>query len=298
MVDFDSPGGYQQLFRLRIAVTDSRFDRFRRVASEEEYLALPLEDRGSIEYHILNAAGTETRVAREVYDKVDDERKGSLVYYQRERPRLADIEVWTQGDNISLGVIDGGGSVALTGSRVAAPGFDGLHETQYLQLVWSSDPRYHDRGILNLDLGARFWLDFFRMVGWFYGTDEVVTWISDGSRDPNGNLRFTEIDPRSERAGAQRPPDLPGRARAGALHTHPDLLRRPGAGGRVQHRRPHPRVPDLRRGLSLPGHPHVADHRAAGSDLPRRRLLGGGGAGPRSWSTSRSARAPATAWWT
>ena len=194
VVDFDSPGGYMQLFRLRIAVTDSRFDRFRRLASEEEYLALPLEDRGSIEYHILNAAGTETRVAREVYDKVDDERKGSLVYYQRERPRLAGIEVWTQGDNISLGVIDGGGSVALTGSRVAAPGFDGLHETQYLQLVWSSDPRYHDRGILNLDLGARFWLDFFRMVGWFYGTDEVVTWISDGSRDPNGNLRFTEID--------------------------------------------------------------------------------------------------------
>ena len=194
VIDFDSPGGYLQLTRLRIAVTDSRFDRFRRLASEEEYLALPLEDRGSIEYHILNAAGTETRVAREVYDKVDDARKGSLVYYQRERPRLADIEVWTQGDNISLGVIDGGGSVALTGSRVAAPGFDGLHETQYLQLVWSSDPRYHDRGILNLDLGARFWLDFFRMVGWFYGTDEVVTWISDGSRDPNGNLRFTEID--------------------------------------------------------------------------------------------------------
>lgn len=194
VVDFDSPGGYLQLSRLRIAVTDSRFDRFRRLASEEEYLSLPLEDRGSIEYHILNTAGTETRVAREVYDKVDDERKGSLFYYQRERPRLADIEVWTQGDNISLGVIDGGGSVALTGSRVAAPGFDGLHETQYLQLVWSSDPRYHDRGILNLDLGARFWLDFFRMVGWFNGVDEVVTWISDGSRDPNGNLRFTEID--------------------------------------------------------------------------------------------------------
>ena len=193
-IDFDTPGGYQQLHRLRIAVTDSRFDRFRRLASVEEYLALPLQDRGSIEYYIVNAAGTETRVDREVYDKVDDDRKGSRVYYQRERPRLADIEVWTQGDNISLGVIGGGGSVDLTGARVGDPGFDGLYETNYLQLVWSSDARYSDRGIMNLDLGARFWLDFFRMVGWFNGVDEVVTWASDGSRDPNGNLRFTEID--------------------------------------------------------------------------------------------------------
>ena len=194
VVEFDIEGGYRQLHRLRIAVTDSRFDRFRRLASEEEYLALPLEDRGSIEYHIVNATGAETRVAKEVYDKVSDDRKGSLVYYQRERPRLAEVEVWTQGDNISLGVIDGGGHVDLTGNFAGNPGFDGLYESNYLQLVWSPDARFANRGIMTLDLGARFWLDFFRMVGSVNGVDEMVTWVSDGSLDPNGNLRFSEID--------------------------------------------------------------------------------------------------------
>lgn len=193
--EFDlAAGSFVQLHRLRIAVTDSRFDKFKRLESEAEYLALPLEDRGSIEYHIVNAAGTETRVNKQIYDQVSDDRKGSLVYHQRERPRLAAVEVWTQGDNISLGVIDGGGSTDLTGTFAGAPGFDGLYESNYLQLVWSPDARFADRGIMTLDLGARFWLDFFRMVGSFSGVDEVVTWVSDGGRDPNGNLRFTEID--------------------------------------------------------------------------------------------------------
>jgi hypothetical protein len=193
VAEFEATGSYRQLHRLRIALTDSRFDKFRPV-SAEEYAALPVDDQGSIEYHIVNAAGTETKVTRAIYEQVGDERKGQLVYYQRERPRLAGIEVFTQGDNIALGVIDGGGSVDLTGTFGADPGLDGLYESNYLQLVWSPDARYADRGIMTLDLGAQFWPDFYRMVGFFSGVDEVATWTSDGERDPNGNLRFTEID--------------------------------------------------------------------------------------------------------
>lgn len=192
--EFDlAEGAFLQLHRLRIALTDSRFDKFRQV-SAAEYEALPLADRGSIEYHIVNAAGTETRVDRQIYDQVAEERRGQRIHYRRERPRLAEVEVWAQGDNIALGVIDGGGSVDLTGNFAGNPGFDGLFETNYLQLVWSPDARYANRGVMTLDLGARFWLDFFRMVGGFSGEDEVATWTSDGTRDPNGNLRWTEID--------------------------------------------------------------------------------------------------------
>ena len=191
-LDENDTGYFRQLQVLRIAITDSRFDKFREI-SEEEFLSLPVEDQGGIDYHIVNAAGTETKVDKEIYDQVSPERRGRLIYYQRERPRLAEIEVWSQGDNVALGVIDGGGSVNLTGTFAGDPGFDGRYESNYLQLVWSPDPRFANRGILTLDLGALFWINYFRMVGGISGVDRMVVQASDGARDSNGNLKWTEI---------------------------------------------------------------------------------------------------------
>ena len=191
-LDPDDEGFFRQLHIVRIAITDSRFDKFRTV-SEAEFMALPAGDQGGIDYHIVNAAGSETKVDEDIFSQVDPQRQGRLIYYQRERPRLADIEVWSQGDNIALGIIDGGGSVDLTGIFAGTPGFDGRYETNYLQLVWSPDPRFDNRGVLTLDLGARFWLSYFRMVGGIHGIDEMVLRASDGTRDSNGNLKWEEI---------------------------------------------------------------------------------------------------------
>ena len=191
-LDPNDEGIYQQLHILRLAVTDSKLDKFA-VVSQAEFAALPLDQQGGIDYYIVNAAGTETKVARSIYDDVAPERRGRLVHYRRERPRLAAIEVWAQGDNIALDVIDGGGSVELTGTFGGLPGFDGRYESNFLQFVWSPDPRFEDRGIMTLDLGARFWLNYFRMVGSIIGEDEMVVRISDGSRDSNGSLKWREM---------------------------------------------------------------------------------------------------------
>lgn len=191
-LDPNDEGFYRQLHILRIAVTDSKLDKFA-VVTEAEFAALPLDEQGGIDYHIVNAAGTETKVARNIYEDVAPERRGRLVHYRRERPRLAAVEVWTQGDNIALDVIDGGGSVELTGTFGGLPGFDGRYETNFLQFVWSPDPRFEDRGIMTLDLGARFWINYFRMVGGISGVDEMVVRISDGSRDSNGSLKWREM---------------------------------------------------------------------------------------------------------
>ena len=191
-LDPDDQGFFSQLQILRIAVTDSKFNKFS-VISEAEFQALPLSEQGGIDYHIVNAAGSETKVDRIIYEDVSPERRGRLVYYRRERPRLSEIEVWTQGDNIALEIIDGGGSVDLTGTFSGLPGFDGRFESNFLQFVWSPDPRFEDRGIMTLDLGARFWLDYFRMVGGISGVDELVVRISDGSRDSNGSLKWREM---------------------------------------------------------------------------------------------------------
>jgi hypothetical protein len=191
-LDPDDQGVFEQLHNLRIAVTDSKFDKFK-VITAAEFAALPLDEQGGIDYHIVNAAGSETKVAGEIYDEVSPERRGRLVYYSRERPRLAEVEVWTQGDNIALEIIDGGGSVDLTGTFGGLPGFDGRFESKFLQFIWSPDPRFEDRGIMTLDLGARFWLDYFRMVGEISGVDEMIVQISDGTRDSNGSLKWREM---------------------------------------------------------------------------------------------------------
>ena len=191
-LDPDDEGIYQQLHILRIAVTDSKLDKFA-VVTEAEFAALPLDEQGGIDYHIVNAAGTETKVVRSIYEDVAPERRGRLVHYRRERPRLAAVEVWTQGDNIALDVIGGGGSVELTGTFGGLPGFDGRYESNFLQFVWSPDPRFEERGIMTLDLGARFWLNYFRMVGSISGVDEMVVRISDGTRDSNGSLKWREM---------------------------------------------------------------------------------------------------------
>ena len=191
-LDPDDEGIYQQLHILRIAVTDSKLDKFA-VVPEAEFAALPLNEQGGIDYYIVNAAGTETKVARSIYEDVAPERRGRLVHYRRERPRLAAVEVWSQGDNIALDIINGGGSVELTGTFGGLPGFDGRYESNFLQFVWSPDPRFEDRGIMILDLGARFWLNYFRMVGSISGVDEMVVRISDGTRDSNGSLKWSEM---------------------------------------------------------------------------------------------------------
>ena len=191
-LDPDGEGIYRQLHILRIAVTDSKLNKFAAV-TEAEFAALSLDQQGGIDYQIVNAAGTETKVARSIYEDVSPERRGRLVHYRRERPRLAAVEVWTQGDNIALDVINGGGSVELTGTFGGLPGFDGRYESNFLQFVWSPDPRFEDRGIMILDLGARFWLNYFRMVGGISGVDELVVRISDGTRDSNGSLKWREM---------------------------------------------------------------------------------------------------------
>ena len=196
LVPVDPTIDHVLVHRMRIQITDSKFGKFKQV-SEEEFLDLPAEDQGDIEYFIIDAVGRETRVDKELFDQVDQDRRGRRALYQRERPRLTDIEVWAQGDNVALGIIDGGGSVELLGPRGATGGFDGLYDTLFEQSLWFPNPTYEDRGFLTVDLGALFWIDQMRWIGLIDSRDEFITRVSDGTRDTNGNLKWTEID-RSE----------------------------------------------------------------------------------------------------
>ena len=92
-----------------VGVTDSNYGKAQKV-SEAEYLNLAPEEQGDIEYFRREASGRLRVLAgKEDWDALAESQKGPLVYYRRERPRLAEVEVWSIGDNIGVTVLDRGG---------------------------------------------------------------------------------------------------------------------------------------------------------------------------------------------
>ncbi|MDE2735217.1 MAG: discoidin domain-containing protein, partial [Gemmatimonadota bacterium] len=135
---------------IRIVVTDSKFGRGQLI-SEEEWSALNSADRGDVVYFVRNQRGFEEPVEKSVYDNLPPERQGKIEHYIRERPRLADIQVWGFGDNLSPGLVEGGGSAAFHGANDSfspAPAFDGDGGSNFIHLVWSPTV---DRGVLFVD---------------------------------------------------------------------------------------------------------------------------------------------------
>ena len=188
---------------IRIVVTDTRAGRGTEV-DEEQWLALDPSDRGDILYFVKDQQGFEERLDQSrleepvetFYDNLPPERQGAKKFFLRERPRLADIEVWGFGDNISPGIVVGGGSLYLTGENFSpGPGFDGDYNTNFLHLVWSP---LIERGVLTVDMGASFFLDAIAVStsGRRRFIDGYIMRGSDGSRDSSGRLKWHRISPR------------------------------------------------------------------------------------------------------
>ena len=189
---------------IRIVVTDTRAGRSAEV-NEEQWLALDPSDRGDILYFVKDRQGFEERLDQSrlqepvetFYDNLPPARRGAKKFFVRERPRLADIEVWGFGDNISPGIVEGGGSLFLSGENFApGPGFDGDYNTNFLHLVWSP---LIERGVLTVDMGASFFLDAIAVSasGRRRVIDGYIMRGSDGSRDSSGRLKWHRISPRA-----------------------------------------------------------------------------------------------------
>ena len=188
---------------IRIVVTDTRAGRGTEV-DEEQWLALDPSDQGDIVYFVKDQQGFEERLDQSrleepvetFYDNLPPERRGAKKFFLRERPRLADIEVWGFGDNISPGIVVGGGSLYLSGENFSpGPGFDGDYNTNFLHLVWSP---LIERGVLTVDMGASFFLDAIAVStsGRRRFLDGYIMRGSDGSRDSSGRLKWHRISPR------------------------------------------------------------------------------------------------------
>ena len=78
---------------MQVVVTGSDFDRGREL-SLPDYEALPVAEQGVIDYFKNLSGGREILVEQSVYERLEDERRGAIRYYSKERPRLAEGEGW------------------------------------------------------------------------------------------------------------------------------------------------------------------------------------------------------------
>ncbi len=176
---------------IRIVITDTRGGRAEQI-DQAAWEALPTHERGDIVYFVRDFVGREEPVDAETYESLEEERRGRREFYRRELPRLAEIEVWGWGDNISLGLIEGGGTLELTSAgKTPRPAFDGDIGSNYQHAT--QDLLNPGANVLTIDIGGTVWLDQVRVIGSNIRGYEMRA--STGERDAQGKLRWRTITP-------------------------------------------------------------------------------------------------------
>ena len=190
-----------------VGVTDSNYGKAQKV-SEAEYLNLAPEEQGDIEYFRREVSGRLRVLAgKEDWDALAESQKGPLVYYRRERPRLAEVEVWSIGDNIGVTVLDRGGKVTSSESNgVEFVLVDGDIYSTEAAPFWPIRGGYNPDKLLPtespeqerdavVDLGGAFFVDNIRLFFPVHPGPPRAYRIrlSDGSRHADGTLVWKEV---------------------------------------------------------------------------------------------------------
>ena len=176
---------------IRIVITNTRGGRAEQIA-QEAWEALPEAERGDIVYFARDVAGREEPVDEATYRAMEAQRQGRRDYYRRELPRLAEVEAHGWGDNLSVNLIENGGSYSLTtdGTNTLLL-FDGDAGTGFSHQI--RNPKNPTANVLTIDMGGVVRLAQIRLVG----TSErgYIMRASTGERDAQGNLKWQRISP-------------------------------------------------------------------------------------------------------
>ena len=156
----DLRGSFLQYIRLKI--TESDLERHRFVGEGDSgfdtYQALAPERRGAVVHQRLTAGDFLIEIDEDTYfNDVTEAQRGPIRYFEREVPRVAEIQVWTKGDNLALNPRQrAGDSYEIGGRGTPNQATDGLYQTEWT--AWGYNPTIV-RGTMWLDLGATFWID-------------------------------------------------------------------------------------------------------------------------------------------
>lgn len=190
-------GELAQFVRFDALASDG--DHGREITREAYERRIDPADRGAIDFFRLTISGREIPIASESYELLTPEEQGPVRYYRRERPRLAELEVWTLGDNV----------VTLTQRERFSQGFffdsiilryltDGLYPSSYYLRTYDA---LKNKNQVEIDLGAKYWLDRIRLLS---PQDPPIAYqvrISDGTLEPGGDKLWQAFDERLNTEG-------------------------------------------------------------------------------------------------
>lgn len=194
---------------LQVVATASDLGRAEQI-SAARWNSLPEQERGDVLYFRREASGVLRPIDQAAYEAIEAQWQGPVQYYRRERPRLTEVEVWTVGDNISLGALERGGEIIGYGNLGAERltvdgewgsfwsvevGFSGNDPAVVFQ-----DPHRN----IYFDLGTWYWVNRAAIVfGDRYSRafPNYVIALSDGSRAPDGSLSYVALTGRGQEDG-------------------------------------------------------------------------------------------------
>ena len=194
---------------LQVVATASDLGQAEQI-SAARWNSLPEEERGDVLYFRRESSGVLRSIDQAAYEAIAAEWQGPVEYYRRERPRLTQVEVWTMGDNISLGALDRGGEIIGYGNLGAEKltvdgewgsfwsvevGFSGNDPAVVFQ-----DPHRN----IYFDLGTWYWVNRAAIVfGDRYSRafPNYGIALSDGSRAPDGSLSYVALTARGLEGG-------------------------------------------------------------------------------------------------
>jgi hypothetical protein len=186
---------------VQVVVNGSDGNRARQVTAEQ-YAALQAAERGDVVFNKLLPDGSQVPVTESVYDLLEPQRQGEILYFRVERPRLAELEVWTDGDELIGGILGRGGVISSTAAQTLALGnfidgsLDSFNDVFHGTVSAVAEPEKE----LRFDLGSFYWLIGNRMAyaanvasGRFgvFATYRID--VSDGSRAADGSLRWQRM---------------------------------------------------------------------------------------------------------
>ena len=207
---------------IQVVARGSRLDRGLEIDAGE-YERLQQEspgDAGAVEYIKLGTGGREIAVSEENWNRLPDETRGPVRHFRRERPRLAEIEVWEEGEDIARDLLERGGAInSLPKIKTGPQGmFDGDIGTNF-PAVWNVlDDAIRKPGIV-ADLGSFFWVKSVRIVQSLTGA--LITFslgnhqldFSDGSKRVDGSLKWVTAKVVTQEVMAKQPreddPNMP-----------------------------------------------------------------------------------------
>ena len=180
---------------VQVIVQDSDLERGEQLAGKEEYDLLPAEERGLVEYNKRLSDTRQTPVSESVFLQLDAEKRGDVSYFKRRHPRLAEIEVWGEGEELVQNtVVRGGAFISDVINTEVSNIFDGDANTH--TGVSTFFPAEEGFAEVIVDLGSSYWINHYHMVlSYLTGGHTSVFGdyrleFSQGDREPDGRLKW------------------------------------------------------------------------------------------------------------